>query len=298
MVEQKAHRSGFVAIAGRANAGKSTLLNAILGQKLSIVSPKPQTTRNRILGIRTERDLQAIFVDTPGLGRAREELGRRMERGARQAVAEADVVVWLSDAARGDRDLADARALIEEAGRPALVALNKVDLVRPKDRLLPLIERWAALPGVSAVVPVSALKGGGVDQLLAEVEALLPEGPALFPEDMLTDRPERFVAGELVREQVLGLTEQEVPHAVAVQVTSWREVEGEAHVEATILVEKQSQKGILIGKGGSMIKSIGQAARAEMARVLGEAVHLRLRVAVSEGWRADPRALDELGYDE
>ncbi len=287
-----------MAFAGRANAGKSTLLNALLGQKLAIVSPKPQTTRNRILGIHNAEGLQAIFVDTPGLGRPREELGRRMERGARQAAAEADVVVWLSDAARGERDLADARTLLEEAGRPALVALNKVDLVRPKDRLLPLIARWAELPGVAAVVPLSALRGDGVDRLLAEVEALLPEGPPLFPEDMLTDRPERFFAAELVREQILRLTEQEVPHSVAVQVASWREVEGEAHVEAVIHVEKESQKGILVGRGGSMVKAIGQAARAEMARVLGQTVHLALRVAVSPGWRGDPRALAELGYDE
>jgi GTP-binding protein Era len=298
VTEDLAHRSGFVALAGRPNAGKSTLLNALVGQKLSIVSPKPQTTRTRLLGIVNTADAQVILVDTPGLGPPRHELGRRMARGAAMAMADADVVVWLSDAAARFDDLDEGATALGRAGRPAIVALCKVDLVQPKQALLPRIARWAAVGLVEAVVPISALRKDGLDLLLAEVVSRLPEGPRLYPEEMLTDRPERFLAGELVREQVLRRTREEVPYGVAVEVTSWREAEGACHVTATIHVDKESHKGVLIGKGGSMIKTIGAEARAEIARLLGRETHLGLRVVVSRGWRSDPAALDELGYDE
>lgn len=291
------HRTGFVALSGKPNAGKSTLLNAILGQQISIVSPKPQTTRNRIIGVHNLEGAQVILVDTPGLSDGRDELGRRMLRGAQEAMGDADVVVRVVDASRlrldhdGDLDL-------EPARRPTVVALNKVDLVRPKDRLLPQIERLAGVEGIEAVVPISALRRDRVEAVLSEVTARLPQGPPLYPPEMITDRPERFLASELVREAVLKLTRQEVPHATAVAVTGWREVKGECHIEAAIYVERSSQKAIMIGKGGEMIKRIGTSARQQIIDLLDCMVHLKLRVDVSSQWRADPAALAMLGYDE
>ena len=291
------HKTGFVALSGRPNAGKSTLLNAVLGQVVSIVSPKPQTTRNRIVGIHNLEGVQIVFVDTPGMmSKERDELGRRMLRGAREAVGDADVVVRVIDAARLQKS-AEAGDF-KPTGKPTIVALNKVDKVRPKDRLLPMIERFSAFEGVEAVVPVSALKKQGLESLVDEIAARLPEGPPLYPLEMITDRPERFLAAELVRGAVLRHTREEVPHAAAVAVTSWTESPKGCHIEAAIYIEKASQKGIVIGRGGSMIKQIGEAARMEIAELLDCPVHLKLRVDVASQWRADPEALRQLGYDE
>lgn len=290
------HRTGFVALSGLPNAGKSTLLNAILGQTVSIVSPKPQTTRNRIIGIHNLEGAQIVLVDTPGLRFGSNELGRRMFQEARAAVSEADVVLRVIDAARAGPDVAEGFDL-SPSSAPTVVALNKVDLVRPKDRLLPMMQRLAEVAGVEAIVPISALRNDGVDRLLGEVVARLPEGPPLYPPEMVTDRPERFMAAELVRAEILKHTRQEVPHASAVAVTAWHEVEGTASIEAVIYVEKDSQRGILIGRGGSMIKRIGTAARQAIGELLGGPVHLKLRVTVASEWRADPAALRELGYE-
>ena len=291
-------RSGFAALSGLPNAGKSTLLNAILGQEIALVTPKPQTTRNRIVGILNRPGAQIVIVDTPGITEGQSELGRRMLRSARQAVGEADIVVRVLDASRLDpRRLKDRRDL-EPTGKPTLVALNKVDVVRPKERLLPLIELCSKLDTVEAVVPISALRGDGIDRLLDEIGRLLPEGPELYPPDMVTDRPERFLAAEMIRGVVLRQTRQEVPHATAVEIMGWRESPKGCHIEANIIVERRSQRAIVVGSGGTMIKSIGQRARQDISRLLDCEVHLALRVEISERWRGNPRTLKELGYDE
>lgn len=296
--EERKQRTGFVALSGRPNAGKSTLLNAILGQEISIVTSKPQTTRNRIIGIHNVDDAQIILVDTPGISKGQHELGRRMMRGASEAAADADVVVRVIDAAKVKLDRERDSWELRRADKPTIIALNKVDLVKPKDRLLPMLQRLSEVEGVAAMVPLSALKKKAIDDLVQEIIALLPEGPPLYPPEMITDRPERFLASELVRASVLRSTRQEVPHAAAVAITSWHETDKGVHVDASIYVERKSQKSILIGRGGEMIKKIGTSARLEINRVLGCEVHLKLRVDVSSQWRTDPRALKELGYDE
>lgn len=304
---QEIFRSGFVALSGLANAGKSTLLNAILGQTISIVSPKPQTTRNRILGIHNLPGVQIILVDTPGLTAERDELGRRMVKGALAAIGDADVVVRVVDATkyrvdepslRGDSGRSARPKFPTPTGAPVIVALNKVDVVRPKGKLLPMIAALSQEEGVEVVIPISALRKDGIDELLSEVQSRLPEGPLLYPEEMITDRPERFLAAEFVRAAVLRHTRNEVPHATAVSVTEWRESKTGCHIEAVIFVERESQKAILIGKGGAMIKTIGEAAREEIGHALECEAHLSLRVDVASRWRGDPKTLRQLGYDE
>lgn len=287
-----------MALSGLTNAGKSTLLNTVLGQEIALVTPKPQTTRNRIVGVANRPGAQLVLVDAPGLHRGKNELARRMLRGAHQAVAEADVVVRVIDAARATPERLAGRPDLQPAGKPTVVALNKVDLVRPKERLLPLIDLASRVGDVAAVVPISALRRDGIEALLDEIGALLPEGPALYPPDMITDRPERFIAAELIRGAVLRLTRQEVPYATAVTVTAWHESPKGCHLEARVLVERPTQRAIILGKGGAMIRQIGQEAREEIGRLLGCEVHLRLRVEVAESWRGDPQTLDELGYEE
>ncbi len=298
MSEESEHRSGFAALSGLPNAGKSTLLNAILGQEIALVTPKPQTTRNRIVGVHNSSDAQIVLVDTPGINKGQHELGRRMLRSAHQAVSEADVVVRVIDAARAKPEGLENRRDLQPTGKPTVVALNKVDLVRPKDRLLPLIEQCSKLADVQAVVPISALRNDGIDRLLEEIARHIPEGPVLYPPEMITDRPERFLAAEMIRGVVLVQTRQEVPHATAVEILGWRESEKGCHIEANVVVERRSQRAIVVGRGGTMIKKIGQRARQDIARLLDCEVHLALHVEVSEHWRADPRTLRELGYDE
>lgn len=298
MTDEKIQKTGFVTISGRPNAGKSTLLNALLEQKISIVSSKPQTTRNRIVGILNSDGHQIIFIDTPGITQGKDELGRRMKKGAEQAVADADIVLRVVDSAKVRLPKDGSRLEFSDADRPTLLILNKVDLIKPKRLLLPMIQTFAEIPGIEAVIPISALRSDGVDNILDEIKARLPQGPPLYPPDMITDRPERFFASELVRESVLRLTRQEVPHATAVAITSWKEVGGTFHIDASIYVERKNQKAILIGRGGEMIKTIGTAARKEISEMLDETVHLNLRVEVSTQWRHDPASLRELGYDE
>jgi GTP-binding protein Era len=292
------HRCGFVALSGLTNAGKSTLLNVILGQEIALVTPKPQTTRNRIVGVLTRPGAQLVFVDTPGIHRGRRELDRRMARGAQQAVEEADVVVRVVDASKVTPERLKGRIDLRPTGKPTVVVLNKVDLVHPKQLLLPLLETCGQIEGVEAVVPLSALRHKGIEALIEEVARLLPEGPALYPEDMVTDRPERFIAAELIRGAVLRLTHQEVPHASAANISVWYESPKGVHLEARIVIERPSQRAILLGKGGSMIRQIGETARGDIGKLLDCPVHLKLTIEVSEHWRGDPRTLDELGYDE
>jgi len=296
-------RCGYVVLAGRPNAGKSTLLNSILGEKLQIVSPTPQTTRNRVLAVHIRGAHQLVFIDTPGIHEPRSSLGRYMAAAVESAIADADLCLWLVDAAAraAAGGLPDVEAEIGRrlggTGLAVLALLNKVDLVRPRERLLPLTAGLAALPGVAEVIPISALDGDGVDRVLDAVESRLPVSPWLYPEDMLSDRAERFFAAELVREALIGLTRDEVPHRSAVVVEHFVEHRDRCEIHATIHVERRSQRGILVGRGGSMIKEIGTRSREAIERRLGCRIDLRLHVAVTPDWTRTPAALGELGYE-
>jgi len=290
--------SGFVALIGRPNAGKSTLLNRLVGEKLSMVSARPQTTRNRITGIRTTPEAQIVFVDTPGLHAGRGQLGEFMQKTAERAAEDVDVVCLVVDAsAREEPDQVVLAPLAEFRG-PVFCALNKVDRVRPKSRLLPLIERWRAARDFADIVPISATDGTNCDRLLALLTRALPEHPAFFPADATSDQPETFYVAEVIRERIFHLTHQEVPYAVAVRVDDLveRSRPERLDIRATIFVEQESQKGILIGKAGAMLKRIGTEARRELERFFGIQVFLGLTVDVRRNWRRDPRALREFGF--
>lgn len=290
-----AHRAGFVALAGRPNVGKSTLLNRLLGQKLAAVTAKPQTTRGRILGILHRPEAQVAFIDTPGLHRARSLLNERMVRVAEEAISEADVTLWILDATQpvGRVEEEMAANLASKRGK-LLVALNKIDRLA-RIQLLPLLSRLAELLPEVDVVPISARRGSNLDRLLELVVAALPEGPPLFDADTFTDQTERTLAQELIREKILLLTEQEVPYSVAVTVDQFEEKEGLAVIHATIHVERASQKGILIGAGGRTIREIGRAARTELEPLLERRVFLELFVRVQEEWTRQERHLRDFG---
>ena len=299
VAEAPPHRSGFVAIVGRPNVGKSTLLNRLLGHKVAIVSPKPQTTRNRITGIRTRTDSQIVYVDTPGLHPPRGKLGAFMAATAAQALEEVDAVLFVTEARAGAVEL-DAGALgsLEAVKAPVLLALNKVDLVPDKRRLLPLLHAYAARYAFRELFPISAGTGAGVDALERAVLDLLPAGPAFYPADQLTDQPETFFVAETVREQLFLNTWQEIPYVAAVRVEELTEREGgrRLYVRAVIYVEQASQKAIVIGAAGAMLKRIGRAARRELEAFFGVPVYLALRVDVRREWRRNDAALRELGY--
>jgi GTP-binding protein Era len=298
MAEKQIFRSGFVAIVGRPNVGKSTLLNRIVGQKIAITSPKPQTTRNRILGILNTDETQVLFVDTPGIHEAHSPLNRYMVDQARSACLDVDVILWLVEADRTvDRDPMIPR-LLEKSKNPVLLVINKIDTI-PKDKLLPLIDAYCKICPFASIVPISALKGDGVEALMAEIPALLPEGPRYYPEDQLTDVPERFIVAEMIREQILMRTKDEVPYGVAVIVERFQEnpARNMIGISAVINVERDSQKGILVGKGGTMVRQIGQSARKEMERMLGVKVHLELFVRVQKNWTSSGRMMKEFGYE-
>jgi GTP-binding protein Era len=291
-------KSGFVALIGRPNAGKSTLLNRLVGEKLAIVSDKPQTTRNRIIGVRTYPDAQVVYVDTPGVHRPLHRLNVRMLDAALDTLKDVDVITVVVDATDppggGDRFLMD---VVRQARAPRVLALNKVDRLR-KEALLPAIERYDRDVGFADIVPISALTGDNVDRLAQVLLAHLPEGEPLYPEDFLTDQPERFFVAEIVREQVLHHTRAELPFASAVVVDRFEEPEtpgGLLRLFCTILVERESQKPIVVGRGGAMVKAIGTAARRELERFFGAKVFLDLRVKVRADWREDERMLDTLG---
>jgi len=291
-------RSGFVAIIGRPNVGKSTLLNHIVGQKIAITSPKPQTTRNRILGIQNLDHAQVLYVDTPGIHEARSPLNRYMVDQARAACLDVDVVLWLVEADRPvDTDPMIPR-LLEKGDRPVLLVINKIDTI-PRDRLLPMIDAYSKICPFASIIPISALKGDGVDRLMDEIPALLPEGPRYYPEDQLTDVPERFIVAEMIREQILMRTRDEVPYGVAVLVERSQDnpAKNMVGISAVVNVERDSQKGILVGKGGIMIRQIGQSARKEIERMLGVKVHLELFVRVQKNWTMSGRMMKEFGYE-
>jgi GTP-binding protein Era len=296
-------RSGFVCILGRPNAGKSTLLNALVGEKVAIISPKPQTTRNRIQGIvhvpksKGPDGGQIVLIDTPGVHKPDSSLGRKMMVEVREALEGCDLVLVIMDVTHKfdprDRFALD---LVKQSGTKAFLLLNKIDLIREKARLLPLIEDYRKLYDFSEVIPISALRRNGLDVLLQLVIAALPAGPAYFPEDQITDQPARFMAAETVREQVLLNTKEEIPYATTVIVDGFEEGARLTRIAATIYCEREGQKGILVGKGGQMLKKIGTAARVQIERMLGTKVFLELHVKARPGWRDSRSFVEELDW--
>ena len=292
------HRCGFAAIVGRPNVGKSTLLNALLGQKISIVSPKPQTTRHRILGILTRPQAQVIFVDTPGLhAGARRAMNRHMNRAALASLQDADVNLFVVEALRWTDE--DQRVLDElvKQDRPIVLVLNKADKVFPKERLLPFIDELNRRAQFAEVVPLSALKRSNLEQLPATIARYLPESPAHFPEDQLTDRSQQFQAAEIVREKLTLRLRQELPYGVTVVIEQFKEEDGRLLINAVIWVERSGQKAIVIGNAGEQLKEVGRAARLEMVERFKRPVHLELWVKVKENWSDNETALRQLGYE-
>jgi len=291
-------KSGFVTFIGRPNAGKSTLLNRLVGEKLAIVSDKPQTTRNRILGVRNYPDAQVIFLDTPGIHRPLHRMNVRMVDAARDTITEVDIVALVVDASeksgRGDRFVLD---MIKDVNKPVFLILNKIDLIK-KVRLLPVIEEFSKAGSFAEIVPVSAGTGLNIDSLEKAIIGALPEGPALYPEDYLTDQPERFMASEIIREKVLQFTHAELPFSSAVVVERFEEPEGGKGIlrlYCSIVVERESQKPIVVGRGGEMIKKIGIAAREDLEKFFDTRVFLDLHVRVKSEWREDENVLNDIG---
>lgn len=296
-MKNKEFKSGFVSIVGRPNVGKSTLLNRLLGEKIVAVSDKPQTTRTIIRGILSDEASQIVFVDTPGIHAAKSRMNRAMVDAAYGAISGIDLILLVVDAT-APRDDAFIREVATKAGAPVFLVLNKVDQVEPKERLLGLIAAISHLHPFAEVVPISAQAGNNVERLVDLIRGRLPEGVAYFPDDILTDQPEKVICAELVREKVFRLTGEEVPYATAVMVDSFKEREnGVVAISATILVEREGQKGIVIGKKGAMLKKIGQAARGDIERLLGTRVYLELFVKVQERWTERTAVLRELGYE-
>jgi GTP-binding protein Era len=287
---------------GRPNVGKSTLLNRIVGEKLAIVTPKPQTTRNRIVGVWNGEGGQIVFVDTPGVHGARKGLNRYMVGEAMAAIADVDAALLVVDGSDGKAGAGDAERMILEglaaAKKPVVLAINKVDKVKDKTAVLPMLVAWEKGARFAAMVPISATRGTNVDELVREICRMLPEGEPLYGPDMLTDRTERFLAAELVREQLFLRLKQELPYATAVVIESWQERadKGDVVIDALILVERDSQRGIVVGKGGTMIRDVGIAARKEIGTLLDRPVHLKLEVKVVPDWTTSPRELQRLGY--
>lgn len=291
------HSAGFVVLGGRSNVGKSTLVNRLVGHKVAIVTPKPQTTRRKVLGIRSDPDAQIIFIDTPGIHDSPKMLNRRMVERARQSLAEAEIVMGVIEAA--DRTTPADHAFLEELRalkRPKVLVINKIDLM-PRVRMLPLLEECAReLPGVE-IIPVSARTGENIEELLRTLKAMLPEGPALMSEDEYTDQTERALAEEIIREKLFLKLEREIPFSTAVVVEAFSEDEDKKliRIAATIIVDRESHKGIVIGAGGRMLKEIGTAARIELEEIFGWKVFLELLVKVDRDWTRNPRKLQELG---
>ena len=292
-------RSGFVAVIGRPNVGKSTLVNRLVRQKVSITSPRPQTTRRPIRGVRDGPGYQVIFVDTPGSQKPRDALRARMQQQVLDSLSESDAIAFLLDAVQaaggigtGDRFVA---RLVTESGTPAIACINKVDLLRTRTEVLPIIEAASELGDWREVFPISARSGSNVEPLMEAVIELMPPGPRYFPEGMVTDHPESLVLAEYVREKALGVLREEVPHAVAVEIEEVRPKENVTVVYATIHIERATQRMIVLGKGGRTIKQIGTEARRDVERLLGTRIYLDLKVKVSPGWRSDRKFLERLG---
>ena len=291
-------KSGIITICGRPNVGKSTLTNAFVGEKVAIVTNKPQTTRNRICGIRTRGESQFVFVDTPGLHKARTRLGDYMVDVVKQSVSDVDAVLLvvepIANIGEPERQLMER---MKALGCPAVLAINKADTLEQKEKLLEVMELYSQACDFDAVVPISAKTGQGVEELLDVLDKYLPEGPQLFPDDMTSDQPERQMMAEILREKLLLCLDKEIPHGTAVEITRFAERDDEViEVEATIYCEKNSHKGIIIGKGGAMLKKVSTLARQDMERFMGTKVYLQTWVKVKENWRDNPAAIQNFGY--
>lgn len=293
------YRSGFAALIGRPNAGKSTFLNQVLGQKIAIMSDKPQTTRNKIQAVHTQTDGQIIFVDTPGVHKPKHQLGEYMVKTALDSLSEVDLALFFIDVSepfgRGEQFILDA---LQAVKTPVFLIMNKIDKIHP-DRILERIEEYRHYGTFAEIFPISALRDQNVEPLLEHIYKYLPEGPQYYPEEQITDHPERFIMAEFIREKVLGHTHDEIPHSIAVIIDEVLERENQkTYVQATIVVERQSQKGIIIGRNGSMLKAIGQEARKDIHALLGTDVYLELWVKVQKDWRNKSRFLHEQGYSD
>lgn len=293
-------KSGFVSIIGRPNVGKSTFMNKVLGQKVAIMSDKPQTTRNKIQGVYTKDNAQMIFIDTPGIHKPKHQLGEHMMKVARNTLRETEAILFVINAAeeigRGDEFIID---MLKNTKTPIILVLNKIDLIHP-DELIKQIEVYKDKLEFSDVVPISALQGNNIERLLSVIESHLPEGPMYYPEDRITDHPEHFIVSELIREKALHQLSQELPHAIGVEVLKMKGDDdgGKVRVEALIYVERESQKGMVIGKGGKMLKEIGRHARMDIENLLGSKVYLELWVKVQKDWRNKPTFIRSLGYKD
>ncbi len=290
-------KSGFVSIIGRPNAGKSTLLNALAGEKIAVVSDKPQTTRNRIMGIVTTDEYQVVFLDTPGIHRPRTKLGEFMVKEANESMNAVDMIVFVVEPGF----MTENEKIIQKIKQipvPVLLVINKIDQME-KEKLLQIIASYSSKMDFDAVIPISALRGEGVEIVMEEIVRRLEEGPMYFPDDMITDQPEKQIAAEIIREKALWCLDKEVPHGIAVEVTSFQENEKEIlEIQATIFCEKKSHKGIIIGKNGAMLKKIGTLARKDIERFMGTKVFLELWVKVREDWRNLSQSLKNFGYDQ
>ncbi|MGG3916708.1 GTPase Era [Parageobacillus thermoglucosidasius] len=299
-MNKEGYKSGFVSIVGRPNVGKSTFLNRVIGQKIAIMSDKPQTTRNKVQGVYTTDDAQIIFIDTPGMHKPKHKLGDFMMKVALNALKEVDLILFMINAeegfGRGDAYIIER---LKEVNTPVFLVINKIDLVHPND-LLPLIDRYKELYPFAEIIPISALQGNNIETLVEQIKKYLPEGPQYYPPDQVTDHPERFIIAELIREKALHLTREEVPHSIAVVVETIerREDSDTVYVGAVIIVERDSQKGIIIGKQGRMLKEIGQRARVDIEALLGSRVFLELWVKVQKDWRNRLAQLRDFGFRE
>ena len=292
MGQTSKHKSGFVALVGRPNVGKSTLMNRLIGQKVAITSAKPQTTRNKISGIYTEDDMQVVFVDTPGIFKSHSDLDEYMDKASLSSLKDVDLVMFMVDAKEAGKGEEYVAGLLKDLDIPVFLVINKIDQVHPNE-LLPIIDSYQAVGKFAEFLPISARQGNGVDDLLKTLKDYLPEGPQYYASDEVTDRPEYFVVAEMIREQILRLTDQEVPHSTAVWVDQMNQrINGKLQIDATIFVEKDGQKRIIIGQRGSMIKQIGMRSRKEIENLLGEKVNLK------RNWRQDPAFLKSIGYDK
>ena len=295
-------KSGYVALIGRPNVGKSTLMNKLIGQKIAITSDKPQTTRNRIQTIYTDDRGQIIFLDTPGMHKAKTKLGEYMVNVAEHSIGDADVILWLVEAdsyiGKGDRAIAEQ---LKKVDKPVIICVNKTDALEKREEVLPIIAAFNALLPGCEIVPVSALKGGNTKELLNVLFSFMPEGPLYFDEDTVTDQPVKQIAAEIIREKALRLLSDEIPHGIAVVIEKFHERENQPglyDVEATLICERESHKGIIIGRGGEMLKRIGMAARPEIEDMIEAQVNLKLWVKLKESWRDDNAQLKNFGYDK